>query len=207
MTEKEWLECTDPQIMLEFLKEKASDRKLRLFAVACCRKVGGFENEQAWKVINGAELYAEGQLGEEERASLLNMSRLFWRYDAVCHYALSDMEDVLQIPRLCVERLAYNIYFDPYVWQCHLTRCLFNNPFHSIVINPAWRTPMVSSLAQAAYQERQLPSSQLDASRLAVLADALEDAGCDDEVILGHLRQTSEHYRGCWAVDLVFGKK
>ena len=46
----------------------------------------------------------------------------------------------------------------------------------------------------------------LDPARLAVLSDALEEAGCDDVSILDHLRSTSPHYRGCWAVDLILGK-
>ena len=61
-------------------------------------------------------------------------------------------------------------------------------------------------LAQAAYDERELPSGTLDATRLAVLADALEEAGCPDRTILDHLRGPGPHVRGCWAVDLLLGK-
>jgi hypothetical protein len=39
MTESEWEVCPEPRPMLEFLREKASERKLRLFACACCRRV------------------------------------------------------------------------------------------------------------------------------------------------------------------------
>jgi hypothetical protein len=65
----------------------------------------------------------------------------------------------------------------------------------------------VSSLAQAAYDVRLLPSGELDAARLAVLSDALEEAGCTDGALLSHLRGPGPHVRGCWAVDLILGKK
>jgi hypothetical protein len=63
----------------------------------------------------------------------------------------------------------------------------------------------VTSLATAAYDERILPSGELDPARLAVLSDALEEAGCDDPDILNHLRSSGPHVRGCWAVDLILG--
>jgi hypothetical protein len=65
----------------------------------------------------------------------------------------------------------------------------------------------VVALAQAAYDEREQPSGRLDVARLAVLADALEDAGCDQPDLLGHLRGPGPHVRGCWAVDLLLGKE
>jgi hypothetical protein len=62
-------------------------------------------------------------------------------------------------------------------------------------------------LAAAAYADRLLPSGQLDRAKLAVAADALEDAGCTDPELLGHLRGPGPQVRGCWAVDLVLGKE
>jgi hypothetical protein len=64
----------------------------------------------------------------------------------------------------------------------------------------------VTGLAPAAYEERALPSGELDPARLAVLADALEDTGCADSEVLGHLRGPGPHVRGCWALDLILGK-
>jgi hypothetical protein len=71
---------------------------------------------------------------------------------------------------------------------------------------PAWNDSTVVRLAQAAYEERHLPAGTLDTGRLAVFADALEEAGCMDADILGHLRGPGPHVRGCWAVDLCLGK-
>jgi hypothetical protein len=65
----------------------------------------------------------------------------------------------------------------------------------------------VTNLAAVAYEERQLPSGELDPARLAVLADALEESGCTNGDILGHLRQPGTHVRGCWALDKVLGKE
>jgi hypothetical protein len=70
-----------------------------------------------------------------------------------------------------------------------------------------WLTPTITNLAQTIYVERQLPSGLFDNQRLTVLADALEEAGCDNADILGHLRGGGDHVRGCWAVDLVLGKE
>ena len=62
------------------------------------------------------------------------------------------------------------------------------------------------ALARAAYDQRELPSGALDTTRLAVLADALEEAGCDQADLLTHLRGPGPHVRGCWVVDLILGK-
>jgi hypothetical protein len=79
-------------------------------------------------------------------------------------------------------------------------------PFREVVLDPAWLTGTVRSLAEAAYQERQLPDGTLDPARLSVLADALEDAGAGGELV-AHLRGPGQHWRGCWAVDVLTGRQ
>jgi hypothetical protein len=93
--------------------------------------------------------------------------------------------------------------------QASFLRDIFGNPFrpvslaHSVL---AWNDATVVRLAQAAYDEREMPEGTLDNGRLAVLADALEEAGCMDPDILSHCRSGGEHVRGCWVVDFVLGK-
>jgi hypothetical protein len=94
-------------------------------------------------------------------------------------------------------------------FQCDLLRDIFGNPFRRIVFCSAWLSwndSIVVRLAQAAYDDRILPAGTLDNTRLLILADALEEAGCTDEQILTHLRSGGEHYRGCWVIDLLLGK-
>jgi hypothetical protein len=99
---------------------------------------------------------------------------------------------------------------DQWAWQSAMLRDLFGNPFRPTTIDPTWRAwhdGIIVKLAEAAYQERTLPSGLFETGRLAVLADALEEAGCADEQILGHLRGPGPHVRGCWVVDLLLGKE
>jgi hypothetical protein len=76
---------------------------------------------------------------------------------------------------------------------------------HRLNIWLAWNGGMVRKLAEAAYGER-LPFGLLDANRLAVLADCLEDAGATDAAILEHLRSGGVHVRGCWCLDILLGR-
>jgi hypothetical protein len=94
--------------------------------------------------------------------------------------------------------------------QCDLLREMFGNPFHPASLAPAvltWNDATVVRLAQAAYDERQMPEGTLDNGRLLVLADALEEAGCRSEDILDHFRGPGPHVRGCWVVDLLLGRE
>jgi hypothetical protein len=94
--------------------------------------------------------------------------------------------------------------------QCALLRDLFRNPFSPRTdLDPppgSWGGGLIPCLARAAYEERVLPQGTLDNGRLAVLADALEEAGCQSAELLNHLRGPGVHVRGCWAVDWVLGR-
>ena len=68
-----------------------------------------------------------------------------------------------------------------------------------VVVAPAWLTPTVVSLTQGIYEERAF-------DRLPILADALQDAGCDHAGVLAHCRADGPHARGCWVVDALLGK-
>jgi len=89
---------------------------------------------------------------------------------------------------------------------CGLLRDLFNNPACPVTLAPACLSSTVVALAMVAYKERELPSGYLDPDRLAVLADALEEAGCDNNNILDHLRGPGPHVRGCWLLDMLLNK-
>jgi hypothetical protein len=91
-----------------------------------------------------------------------------------------------------------------------LVRCVFGNPFRPVAPDPSWRSwhkGAIRKLAEGIYDNRSLPDGALDTSRLAILADALEEAGCTDRAILDHCRGPGRHVRGCWVVDLLLGKK
>jgi hypothetical protein len=88
--------------------------------------------------------------------------------------------------------------------QAGLLRDLYRRPGSSPLCNPAWlqwNNGIVPKLARASYEQRELPSGLLDQDRLLILADALEEAGCADADLLGHLRGSAPHVRGCVAVD------
>ena len=92
-----------------------------------------------------------------------------------------------------------------------LLRDIFGNPFRPSPPLPAailvWNDGTIRRLAEGIYEERQMPEGTLDTARLAVLADALLDAGCDDEELRRHCRSEGPHVRGCWVVDLILGNE
>ncbi|MBN9121064.1 MAG: hypothetical protein J0I06_18250 [Planctomycetes bacterium] len=75
---------------------------------------------------------------------------------------------------------------------------MFGNPFRPVAFDPAWLTSTVIALAAGIYEDKAF-------DRMPILADALQDAGCDSTDILNHCRGSGPHVRGCWVVDLILG--
>src|SRR5262249_25054531 len=83
---------------------------------------------------------------------------------------------------------------------CSIIRDVFGNPLRPIEFSPEWPTDTATALARAMYEVQ-------DFSAMPTLADALQDAGGDNDDILSHCRDANQvHVRGCWVVDLVLGK-
>ncbi|WP_232069778.1 hypothetical protein [Gemmata massiliana] len=84
--------------------------------------------------------------------------------------------------------------------QAQLLRCLIQNPFRPVIFSPSWRTSIAVALASQMYESREFGA-------MPILADALQDAGCDSAEVLDHCRGEGPHVRGCWVVDLALGKE
>jgi hypothetical protein len=234
MDEAGWLACENPGPMLVWLRSRASARKVRLFACACCRRVGHLLSDpRSQEALATAERYADGLVGDAERSAarrvaqeaaqsraVTNQPPTFPKWErrvasAVYYATAADAwEGAYKARQLAAEALFWRAGgFDSPDWQgvepaerraqAELLRDIFGwLPFRLVPISPAWLAwdgGTVAKLAAAAYEERSF-------DRLAVLADALEEAGCADSELLGHLRGPGPHARGCWALDLLLGK-
>jgi hypothetical protein len=229
MTEAEWLVNSDSLEMLSLLESsgRPSERKARLFVAAVCRRIWDLlEDGRSRGAVEVAERFADGLACAREleaahaAAGARNRELVAWEpleeaasvaVDVCCPTA-ADVAFKAAMNARQARSAVEQPDFSHCLWtgeeeaQCALLRCLFGNPFRPVALVRAWLTPSVTTLANAAYQERALPSGPLDPHRLAVLADALEEAGCADADILGHLRGRHLHVRGCWALDLVLGR-
>jgi hypothetical protein len=201
MTEAEWLACTDPQKMLGLIGGKGSERKLRLFAVACCRRVWArLVEEASRRAVTTAEDYADGLASdaelEEARLQAGWAERWSGQPDAADAAAWTASQETGILWVVTAARRTASVA------QAGLLRCIFGNPSRPVALGPAWlpwHGGMPVSMAQKMYDSR-------DFADMPVLADALEEAGCQDQDILGHCRSGGEHVRGCWVVDLLLGK-
>jgi hypothetical protein len=251
VTEAEWLAATYPKTMLEFFRKKNCNRKLRLFAVACCRRLSDMLKPEQRSQLETAESYADGHIPEDDYFAafsdpdLAHYFRLSWPH--FCRFAVNSLgwpddptsaaatrwpanwthnpeEDgvdcIARTARLAATTVGYRetdtkgnaptpgppyerlrlVEIRESASQTELLRDIFGNPFNPIRSELTWRTSTVIAIAHQMYESR-------DFSAMPILADALQDAGCEHEDILNHCRDEKRvHVRGCWVVDLVLGR-
>jgi hypothetical protein len=249
MDEREWLGCTDPKPMLEYVGGKEADPRVRLFLLACCRRLsrlltpGTLENldalDRCWDPLQLDDIALqasydaeraewacrtrpggyEGGAPDRRRAAALAARAV--RYAVEGRTGSGSMppgegptaSGLLDAAAQAVGHEAAARWGDGRAAeagerraQAALLRCLFGNFVRPVRLDPSWRSRDVWAVAEAAYEQGGLPQGTPDPTTLAVLADALEEAGCRDEQVLGHLRGPGPHARGCWVVDLLLGK-
>jgi hypothetical protein len=215
MDEYQWLSCTDPQKMLEYLRGKASDRKLRLFAVACCRNIWHLmTDERSRNSVEVAEGFADGKVSEAEMEQAASRALLVLESTNTSASRAARWSTIYKPASLCgcmktalVRNLRGQILHEaailPDADQAAILRHIFGNPFRPVSVDPAWlawKGGTIPKLAEAIYDDRAF-------DRLPVLADALEEAGCTDQEVLEHCRGPGPHARGCWVLDLLLGKE
>jgi hypothetical protein len=191
MTEAEWPESATAVAMIRYLRDRASDRKFRLYAAACCRFNMRSTSDRREAPYSVAEAFAD------DRATLDEVREQWGGNATTQSWPEQPWQWATSLAKARSRSLSRT--------RSRLVRDVFANPFRPIAFDPAWRTPDVTALAQAAYEERLLPKGELDPLRLAVLADALEEVGAN-EAIVTHLRSGGPHVRGCWAADLCLAK-
>jgi hypothetical protein len=214
----------------------ASERKFRLFSVACCRRTWDvFADPRSRRAVEVAERAVEGLVSESEimqadtaayaayageypegaAAVILSFGR--WQTAAYAAAGTLSWQTAAQILGALGCARANRDVGPISVWgtdtekwnqaraaeaqaQGALIREIFGNPFEPVSFSPQWRTDTAVSLARQIYEA-------CDFSAMPILADALQDAGCDSEDVLSHCRDPKQgHVRGCWVLDLVLDK-
>jgi Imm-5 like putative immunity protein len=205
MTEAEWLACAEPLQMFGFVRSRGTLRKEWLLACAGCRVVWTrLPDDRSREAVEVAERFADGKASVEElktaaskaiaaavetKSSPTDDSRVNW---LVFHATASFSRGAAPAVLAKLSQLGQD--------GATLLRDIFGNPFRLVTFTPEWRTGTAVALARQMYESR-------DFSAMPILADALQDAGCDDADILDHCRGPGPHMRGCWLVDAVLNKE
>lgn len=228
MGERVRLACDNPDEMWMLVADR-SDRKLRLLVVALCRQLWNVFRDQACRnAVEVAERFADGLANEgelyEAHISALDCidairPELYLENAIAPDSTGSPMRAQLRAAEAATDAAGWSHHLhnsyeraldalgeagdeDSRVCAVALFREIYGNRFlHPVTFDPAWRTSDVMALANGIYAERAF-------DRMPILADALQDAGCDNADILGHMRDAkATHVRGCWALDLILGKE
>jgi hypothetical protein len=188
-----------------------SYRKLRLFAVAVCRSLAPRVNHPAIEsALLAAETYADtgltkialkrGLHGIEAAlrdSDVASRQDFYWQLEATKSTVYE-----FAVHTISVSGLAAVMVVEKSVRADAKTRLAtlyaeVAGPA-SVAFAPEWRTSTAVALARTMYDAR-------DFAAMPILADALQDAGCEDAAVLAHCRGPGPHVRGCWVVDRVLG--
>ncbi len=205
MTEEEWLACEDPGPMLDSLAGRARAEKLRVFAFACHSRVSRLLVKERTRsgIEEALQAVLYGLPGAPRRvAETAARVRLAAANDTDAARRAAPGEEIQAARAAWAAALAAGSAERKA--QADLVRCLFGLILFRPLprLDPAWLVwegGTIPNIARSAYEERAF-------DRLPVLADALEEAGCDAAELLAHLRGPGPHARGCWALDLLLGK-
>jgi hypothetical protein len=198
-------ESDKPICMANFIR-RATVRHLRLHACASMRlKAPKRRRQELLWLLEVAERYADGEINVDE----LKAARAAWPTRRLPVKWRNDFDFAFQQDgrlRFVWDRAAAaNRTIQPDEPDYHFALPRYRL-FEELIgpdplppFSPDWRTNTVLSLARTMYESR-------DFGAIPILADALQDAGCDNDAILSHCRSEGPHVRGCWVLDVVLGK-
>jgi hypothetical protein len=217
MTEAEWLEGDSSGLMIEHAKRvvglspKVRGRKYRLAAIAMVRRFLDREPmPDLIPVLEAAERLCDDRCSLADvgaaigAGDFLARSNIYPNWGMIARH-LGETESFGSLRGLAgatqLGPMPPGTLRSPFVaLQCRVLRDVFGNPFRPVSFSAEWRTDTAIALARTVYDSR-------DFSAMPILADALQDAGCDSDDVLNHCRDANQvHVRGCWVVDLVLGK-
>jgi hypothetical protein len=221
MTEDTWFVCASPKLMLARVLVRGTDRKARLFGVACCRRVWHLLTDpRSRAAVDKAELFAEGMTTRRALRDANDLAALATpdiESKGIRDAAIAATKVAESEVSACTSGVSYAVanavaekgspcnFVDSIhaenLAHVSLIHCIVGNPFRPVTLNPTWlqwNANTVRKMAQAIHDDR-------DFELLPILADALEEAGCDNREVLDHCRSDGEHVRGCWVVDLLTG--
>jgi hypothetical protein len=234
MNELEWLAGNDPTPMLKFAQSRHRRRTVRLFSCACCRRLWHLLPAESRASVEAAERFADGVAPTAELDSAhakANGAVMaipgIWSYEVErLRHAISAAADcsvsrpataqaataiarktadalaldaATRVPKSDFARTRERAGVAEMREQANLIREIFGNPYRPVAFPRDWHTETAFLLARTMYETG-------DFGAMPILADALQDAGCDSDDILNHCRDAgAPHVRGCWVVDLVLG--
>ena len=189
MTKAEWLTSVNPLQMWDEVSSNLSRRKCLLYVAECLSIV--IRNHK-W---DAPSHYFQCILNWADGAgNLQEVTEVWAKYS---HFKEEPIDWFMNMMYISARAEDESL---PTESTANLFRELFGGPFRPIALAPSWLTSDVLTLATGIYANRAF-------DRMPILADALQDTGCDNDDILNHCRQPGGHVRGCWVIDLLLGKK